>query len=274
MKKYSMVFVLLLVSGMLRVPWEKQLTSQLTEDGLLLAPPGETLREQLGQSATLAALGGLRSLVSIYMVLHAHEAWQMTDWETVERDYRMITTLEPRDVDNWIKGGWHMWANASASVEVDESIPLGLREKLRQQYIDKGIEFLQQGIKNNPATAKPWLDLGFVLREKKKDFCAAAEVYREANKRPDAPAYTIRFVGYLLALCPGKEREAYDYLRELYDQGEKHRRLPSVIASLKELEEKLNIPLIQRIPEIHPDVLRRERAEKQKKRLPGGIHIK
>lgn len=268
-----MVIALLLITGLLRLPWERQFANQLTSAGLLLAPPGETLREQLGQSATLAALGGLRSLVSIYMTLHAHESWQMTDWETVERDYRMITTLQPRDIDNWIKGGWHMWANASANIEMNESLPKGLREKMRQEYIDKGIDFLQQGIRNNPDTAKPWVELGFVLREKKQDYCAAAEVYRQASQRPDAPGYTIRFVGYMLARCPGKENEAYDYLRKLYDQGEKHR-LPSVIASLKDLEKKLDIPLIQKIPDIHPETLRQQRAERQANKLPGGIQIK
>ena len=59
MKKYFMVLLILLVTGLVRVPWEKQLSTQLTTAGLLLPPPGETLREQMGQSATLAALGGI-----------------------------------------------------------------------------------------------------------------------------------------------------------------------------------------------------------------------
>ncbi len=107
-----------------------------------MLPPGDTLREQLGQSATLAALGGLRSLVSIYITLHAHDAWQMTDWETVERDYQMIITMSPRDIDNYIRGGWHMWANASANYELNESLPAGLREKMRYSDVPDGLEGL------------------------------------------------------------------------------------------------------------------------------------
>jgi len=265
-----MVIVLLLVAGLARVPWEKNISTQLTSAGLLLPPPGESLREQMGQSATLAALGGLRSLVSIYMTLHAHEAWQMTDWETLERDYRMITTMEPRDVDNWIRGGWHLWANASASIERNESIPAELRKKIQHEYIDKGIDFLHQGIRNNPESYKPWMELAFVLREKKKDYCGAAEAYREALKRPGAPRMTLRFVGYMLARCPGHEKEAYTYLRNLYDEGKEHRSKPSVITSLKVLEEKLDIPLIQRIPDPDSQELRRQRAA----RSPVGIDLK
>lgn len=272
-KKLFLVVTLLLIGGMLRAPLEKRLHSELSAAGLLSSPPGESLREQMGQSATLAALGGLRSLVSIYMTLHAHDAWQMTDWETVERDYHIITTMQPRDVDSWIKGAWHLWANASANVELNESLPTALREKMRQEYADKGIGFLQQGIRNNPQAAKPWEELGFVYREKKHDYCAAAEAYRQAYARPNASAYLVRFVGYMLAQCPGHEREAYDYLRALYNEGDTHRRLPSVIVTLKQLEEKLNIPLIQRIPDIHPDVLRQQRAQKRVLKLPGGIGI-
>ncbi|MCF6311733.1 MAG: hypothetical protein L3J39_04710 [Verrucomicrobiales bacterium] len=272
-KKFFLVVMLLLIGGLIRAPWEKKLNGELSAAGLLSNPPGESLREQMGQSATLAALGGLRSLVSIYMTLHAHDAWQMTDWETVERDYHIITTLQPRDVDSWIKGAWHLWANASANVQLNESLPPALREKMRQEYVDKGIVFLQQGIRNNPQAAKPWEELGFVYREKKHDYCAAAEAYRQAYARPHASAYLVRFVGYMLAQCPGHEREAYDYLRALYDEGAIHRRLPSVIVSLKQLEEKLDIPLIQRIPDVHPDILRQERAKKREQKLPGGIRI-
>jgi tetratricopeptide (TPR) repeat protein len=269
MKKYLLAIGLLLATGAARLPWEKQLSGQLASAGLLLPPPGDTLREQMGQSATLAALGGLRSLVSIYVTLHAHEAWQMNDWETVERDYRMVTTLEPGDIDNWIRGAWHLWANAAASIEMNESIPVALREKMEQEYIDKGIEFLRQGIRNNPETAKPWVELGFVLRSKKEDYCGAAKAYEEALKRQGAPEFAIRFVGYNLAQCPGHEREAYDYLRKLYDEGPKHR-LPAVIVFLKELEEKLGIPQRQRITDPLPEHLRRERAA----RPPGGNETK
>ena len=100
-----------------------------------------------------------------------------------------------------------------------------------------------------------------MLREKKKDFCAAADAYKEAQKRKGAPEYIIRFTGYMLARCPGREKEAYDYLRRLYDIGKQHH-LPTLIVSLKELEEALDIPLPQRIPDPHPDVLRRQRAGK------------
>ena len=51
--------------------------------------------------------------------------------------------------------------------------------------------------------------------------------------------------------CEWREREAYERLRSLYDEGEKER-LPTLIKRLKFLEDKLGIPQEQRIPETGP----------------------
>jgi hypothetical protein len=49
-----------------------------------------------------------------------------------------------------------------------------------------------------------------------------------------------------MAKCPGREREAYDYLRKLYEEGEKQR-LPSLINLLQQMENKLDIPSNERV---------------------------
>jgi hypothetical protein len=64
---------------------------------------------------------------------------------------------------------------------------------------------------------------------------------------PGAPSYDKRVSVYELSRCEGREREAYERLRALYDEGEKER-LPTLIKRLKFLEDKLNVPPDQRIP--------------------------
>ena len=56
------------------------------------------------------------------------------------------------------------------------------------------------------------------------------------------------FLGVQLSYCEGREREAYERLRSLYDEGEKER-LPTLIKRLKFFEDKLAIPQDQRIPD-------------------------
>ena len=68
---------------------------------------------------------------------------------------------------------------------------------------------------------------------------------------PGARAYDRRFSAYELSHCEGREREAYERLRQLYDEGEKER-LPTLISRLKFLEDKLGIPQEQRIPDAKP----------------------
>ncbi|MBA3650221.1 MAG: hypothetical protein H0W66_01755, partial [Chthoniobacterales bacterium] len=73
--------------------------------------------------------------------------------------------------------------------------------------------------------------------------------YARAAALPGAPEYDKRFAAYELSFAPGHEREAYAALRRLYDEGEHHQRLPTLLTRLKFLEEKLAIPLYERIPE-------------------------
>ena len=59
-------------------------------------------------------------------------------------------------------------------------------------------------------------------------------------------SYDQRFSAYEISYVEGRERQAYERLRRLYDAGE-NERLPTLITRLKFLEDKLDIPDEQRI---------------------------
>ena len=63
---------------------------------------------------------------------------------------------------------------------------------------------------------------------------------------PEAAPWDRRFSAYELSYCEGREREAYDRLRSLYNEGEKER-LPTLIKRLKFLEDKLDTPQDERV---------------------------
>jgi len=85
-----------------------------------------------------------------------------------------------------------------------------------------------------------------LYRDKFQDHERAAEFFAKAAALPNAHSYAKRFAAYELAQCPGREREACDQLRALYDSGERER-LPTLLRHLRELEIKLDIPPDQRI---------------------------
>jgi tetratricopeptide (TPR) repeat protein len=207
------------------------------------------LREQLGQLGFLAALSGFRSLVADALFIEAHAAWERTEWGRVLFLFRQITTLQPRAVLFWDMAAWHMAWNASTAAMNDPHQPRqALRLKAAREYFQLGKDFLERGIKNNPDRSELYEALARLYRDKFQDHERAAEFFAKAAELPGARSYAKRFSAYELAQCSGREHDAYDQLRALYDRGERER-LPTLLRHLKALEIHLNIPPDQRIPD-------------------------
>ena len=208
------------------------------------------LREQIGQMGFLAALSGFRSPLAAFLWIEAHAAWEKTEWGRMAGLFNTVTTLQPRSILYWDMAAWHMASNASVAAMQDTKQPSEpLRIRAQRQYFNLGKEFLERGIRNNPDRYELYLQLGVLLRDKFEDHDAAAAAFLRASEFPDAPPYCRRFAGYEIAKCPGREREAYDFLKALYLQGEKQR-LPTLINLLHEMEKKLDIPASERLD--HP----------------------
>src|SRR5213596_4176165 len=207
------------------------------------------LREKLGQLGFVAALSGFRAMLADFLFIQAHVAWERTEWGRVLFLFRQVTTLQPRVPLFWDMAAWHMAWNASAAAMNDPSQPrLALRVKAQREYFALGKDFLERGIKNNPDRLQLYEALARLYKEKYKDHEHAAEFYAKAATFPHAPSYEQRFSAYERSYCEGREREAYEQLRQLYDEGVKER-LPTLITRLKFLENKLGIPQDQRIPD-------------------------
>jgi uncharacterized protein HemY len=128
---------------------------------------------------------------------------------------------------------------------------LALRIKTQREYFALAKDFLERGIKNNPDRPQLYDALARLYKEKYKDHEHASEFFGKAAVLPGAPDYDRRFSAYELSYCEGREREAYEHLHQLYDEGEKER-LPTLITRLKFLEDKLNIQQDQRVPDRVP----------------------
>ncbi len=267
--RFLIVLAVLLVFGFIRGPFEDKLRKQFIEAQLLLPPPGKTTLSQMSQSALIGTLGGLRSVVATALVLFAFEDWSNKDWPSLKRNYIMITNLEPRDESHWVSVIWHMGINATASVQYNESIPAFERERLFNEYAQEAVRQGRSGLEQLPDSVLIRLQLAEVYKEKLKDFCGAAQLYKDMLGLPGCPRYAVRLHGYFLAMCPGKEQEAYDYLMNLYRQGDRHH-TASLFHHIKEMEKALGIPFPQRIP----DKTFTPPGEKQNEAvLPGGIKI-
>jgi hypothetical protein len=231
------------------MPTERALSAGRAEHDAAVLRLGLDLREQVGQLGVLAALSGFRSVIADFLFIQAHVAWERTEWSRVLLLFRQVTTLQPRSTLFWDMAAWHMAWNASAAALNDERQPrLALRVKAQREYFDIGRDFLERGIRNNPDRPQLYEALARLYRDKYKDRANAAKFFELAASKPGAPSYARRFSAYELSHVEGREQEAYARLLSLYREGEKER-LPTLISRLKFLEERLNIPPDQRIPD-------------------------
>jgi hypothetical protein len=237
----------LLLFGLLRLPIEKNLDVRHREAHLRTAAIDIGLREQIGQLAYAAALSGFRSLVAAFLWIEAHAAWEQTAWGRMAGLFQSVTTLQPRSLVYWDLASWHMAWNASVAARENPEEPSEfLRQRSEREYHRLGREFLERGIANNPDRYLLHERMGVLLRDKFGDHCGAADAFGKAAAMVEAPPYAKRLAAYELAACKGREREAYEKLREIYLLGEAER-MPRLIALINDLEAKLDIPARDRL---------------------------
>ena len=247
MIRKAVAIALIGVFGLIRAPVESSLEAAQERAGLRHAPLDLELREQVGQMGFLAALSGFRSPLAAYLWIEANTAWERTEWGRMAGLFNTVTTLQPRSVLYWDMAAWHMAWNASAAALRSPSQPSdALRIRNQRQYFKLGRDYLERGIRNNPESSFLYRSLAILLRDKFEDHCGAGEAFLKASRLPNAPPYLRRFAGYELAQCPGREKIAYELLKGVYDEGPDGRK-PTLIATLQELEKKLDVAEAQRI---------------------------
>jgi tetratricopeptide (TPR) repeat protein len=252
MIRVVLIVLILFAFGAIKLPAERAILAQHRQEHFRSVEFNLDLREQLGQLGFIAALSGFRSIVADMLFIQAHVAWERTEWGRVLLLFRHVTTLQPRAILFWDMAAWHMAWNASVAAMDDRNQPrLALRIKTQREYFALAKDFLERGIKNNPDRPQLYDALARLYKEKYKDHEHASEFFGKAAVLPGAPDYDRRFSAYELSYCEGREREAYEHLRQLYDEGKKEQ-LPTLITRLKFLEDKLNIPQDQRVPDRVP----------------------
>jgi len=252
MTRTLVALAILVALGALKLPIERDLAAMHRQEHFRGVEFNLDLREEIGQLGFVAALSGFRAIVADALFIQAHVAWERTEWGRILLLFRHITTLQPRVLLFWDTAAWHMAWNASVAAMNDRTQPrLALRVKAQREYFALGKEFLERGIKNNPDRPQLYEALARLYKEKYKDHQRASEFYAKAATVPDGAPFDRRFSAYELSYCEGREQDAYKRLRELYDEGEQER-LPTLIARLKFLEDKLAIPQDQRIPDKGP----------------------
>ena len=247
MKTRLLALAIIVVFGLIRMPFEQRLTEEHRAAFFHGAQLNLDLRQQLGQMGFLAALSGFRAVVADILWIEAHNAWERTEWGRMKLLFDAVTSLQPRCLMFWDMASWHMAWNASVAALNDRRQPReALRLKAQREYFKIGEDFILRGIQNNPDKGFMYEKAGAFYDQKMHDPCKAAEYFAKAATFPESFSYVKRLAAFKLAECPGHEREAYEKLVALYKMGPAER-VPTLYRKLLELQEKLSVPEEQRI---------------------------
>ena len=211
---------LIMAAGLARVPLESHLTADFRDRGLLRPPLELETRKKVGQAFWAVSLGGLRTLVATVLNLRAHAFFETQQWERLADAFRTITQLAPATRYYWDTGSWHMAYNAASHYHYESDLPELRRRLLWRQWIEKGTDFLKEGIRQNPDDWRLWASLGNLLSDPNKliDDEAAAAAYHQSVATGNALPHIRRAEAYALARVPERADEALPLVRRLIEE--------------------------------------------------------
>jgi tetratricopeptide (TPR) repeat protein len=260
-KRYAVLGLAILAAGGLRMPFERQITDDLHQAGLLPPKLEQRTGEKIGQTFSAVSLGGLRTLVATFLNLRAFTFFTEQRWGEVGDTYEMIVDLAPRTRYYWDTGSWHQAYNAASHYLYESELPPLRRKANWRASILRGREFLERGIRNNPGDPILKNRLGTLLSDPNKiaafgnpgeAYEQAYEAYMAAASDDVAPGYSRRFAFYSLARVPGRENDALKLLRDIESDGG---RMPPTIYGLSytlRYHENPSQPIMALIDSIFP----------------------
>ncbi len=152
----------------------------LARNGKLDLPYGaiewseETVGAHLG-----SLILGFRSAVADLLWLKVDDYWHQGRMEMMLPMMYTVVRLDPHFIDAWAVGAWHLAYNAGVTVDT-------LEEK--RAFVDKAIEFLQDGIKRNTRHFQLYFELGYTMYFVKLEDYKNAAHYLEYSRRYRPPA--------------------------------------------------------------------------------------
>ncbi len=246
-----LALAVILITGAARIPLEARIEQDLIDNRFRDGTPGLELREQLGQMGFVAAFGGFRSLVASVLDMLAFVSYSNQEWGEVDSRYALICRLQPRLIKYWDLASWHMAYNAVAYYThrnpATEHLRQAVKDRLVAGYVERGKEYLEQGLTFVPEAGELHTRLAEIYRKLDPNPPKAAEHYLQAYQHSGSE-HLERAYAYELVKCSERSRweKAYEVLcRHLKDASNPL----SLTRDLKNLEERLQIPFMLRVSE-------------------------
>jgi len=122
-----------------------------------------------------AMLGSFRGVAANFLWLKMLRLWDMGQASDIRYSYqagnvmRTVTLLDPHWLEPWVFAGWHYAYNMSYEAEAVHNY------RLQGQYIQKGIDYLTEGISYNPGTYDLYFVISWTYFDNLKEYDEAAK---------------------------------------------------------------------------------------------------
>lgn len=195
----TVVLALLAIAGggALRLSFERDMTAEFRQRGLLGKPIEQDVRERIGQDKWSVALAGLRTLVASFASLRATTQFENANWPGLAESVKTTVEMAPHTEYYWDIGGWHMAYNASSYYRYDDKERSRLSAEAEgRRWVELGRDFYQRGIRNNPDNWQLAVRLGNLYSDwfRYPDDAKAAEAYRHALETGQADPRVFRLL--------------------------------------------------------------------------------
>lgn len=134
---------------------------------------------------------GFRKIAANFLWLQVDRFWHQGMYWRMIPLMKTCVALDPNFVDAYLLGSWHLAYNATAKMpetpmqekEWHPRYQVCVGEKEKYYYF--GVDFLRDGIRNNPRDYRLYFDLGFAIyRVKLEDYSNAVKYLLEAVRYP------------------------------------------------------------------------------------------
>ena len=225
------------ITGALRLSFEQKLADDMKEAKLVPPRFDMETRAKLKQKGFAAAFGSLRPAMASFVSINAIEHFKDKEWNQLEEDFTEATLLDPRNVYYWDTGSWHLATNASSDMYNKKGLSFLEREKGFREYIQRGKDFLDRGIRTNPDNWKIHLLKGKLEANSYRlpDYKASVKTFDHILSMKGIPESDRLDVEQerlnSLIKIPSMHQEAYDAALKLYQAGEKQH-FPLVLTAI------------------------------------------
>ncbi|MBI4713262.1 MAG: hypothetical protein HY762_08200 [Planctomycetes bacterium] len=175
-KRPFIIIITLALLCLLQIPVKDRIEGLPERVEMQKANPLDTLppTDYLGTYLATTLLGGFKPIIVDYLWLKSHDLQKDKQYETILTLYSIIAKLQPRFAKVWVFNSYHMVYNLSYQEATSPE---------KWVWIDKGIDYLKEGLQHNPDNPELMFNLAFYYYNRvPRDYYFMAQVEKKEGR--------------------------------------------------------------------------------------------